>query len=192
MDPLFLSQSVYRDLLDVMSRPGSVRCLTADFRHIWPSGLLAVAATLLDQEVGFCVLGDSDDLGIGQAIEEVTGGRSVNIASADFIFAPNGDSGGSIRHAQRGSQEYPDLGATIVYQVERLEEDGEPGSITLRGPGIEDRATPLIIGLDPEELFLIQEINNEYPLGVDVILIDRENKVMALPRSLRMTSIKEA
>jgi alpha-D-ribose 1-methylphosphonate 5-triphosphate synthase subunit PhnH len=189
MDPLFLSQSVYRDLLNVISRPGSVRCLTADFRHIWPSGILAVAATLLDQEVGFCVLGDPR---LGGAIEELTGGRSVNIASADFIFAPNGDSGGLVRHAQRGSQEYPDLGATIVYQVERLEEDAEPGSITLRGPGIEDRATPLIIGLGPEELFFIQEINNEYPLGVDVFLIDRENKVMALPRSLRMTSIKEA
>jgi alpha-D-ribose 1-methylphosphonate 5-triphosphate synthase subunit PhnH len=195
MDPLFLSQSVSRDLLDVMSRPGSVRCLTADFRHVWPSGLLAVAATLLDQEVGFCVLDDSDDKddsGMRQAIEEVTGGRSVNLANADFIFVANGDSRGLIRHAQRGSQDYPDLGATIIYQIERLEEDAGHGGISLRGPGIEDRATPLIIGLGPEELALIQEMNNEYPLGVDVLLIDRENKVMALPRSLRITSEKEA
>jgi alpha-D-ribose 1-methylphosphonate 5-triphosphate synthase subunit PhnH len=189
MDPLFLSQSVYRDLLDVMSRPGSVRSLSADFGHIWPSGILAVAATLLDQEVGFCVLGDPRLRG---AIEEVTGGRSVNLEAADFIFAPNGDSGGLVRHARRGSQEYPDLGATIVYQVERLGEDAGHGAITLRGPGIEDRATPLIIGLGQGELSLIQEINNEYPLGVDLLLIDRENKVMALPRSLRITSVKEA
>lgn len=192
MDPLFLSQSVYRDLLEVMSRPGSVRSLTADFRHIWPSGLLAVATTLLDQEVGFCVLGDLGNSEIRKAIEEGTGGRSVNLETADFIFVANGDSAGRIRQAQRGSQEYPDLGATIVYQVERLEEDAGHGAISLRGPGIEDRATPLIIGLGPEELSLVQEINNEYPLGVDLLLIDRENKVMALPRSLRITSVTEA
>lgn len=189
MDQIFLSQSVYRHLLDVMSRPGSVRRLDADFCHIWPSGMLAVAATLLDQEVGFCVLGDSQ---LREAIEEVTGGRSVSLEIADFIFAPNGDSGGLVRHAQRGTQESPDLGATIVYQVERLEEDAGPGSISLSGPGIEDQATPLIVGLGQEELSLIQEINNEYPLGVDLLLIDRENKVMALPRSLRIASAKEA
>lgn len=189
MDPLFLSQSVYRALLDVMSRPGSVRSLTADLYHIWPSGMLAVAATLLDQEVGFCVLGDS---GLSQAIKEVTGGRCTPLETADFIFVTNGDSGGHIRHAKRGSQEYPDLGATIVYLVERLEGNAGHGAISLRGPGIEDRATPLIAGLGPQELSLVQEINYEYPLGIDLLLIDRENKIMALPRSLRITSAKEA
>ncbi len=183
MNSLFLTQSVYRDLLDVMSRPGSVSRLPGGLRRFWPNGLLALAATLLDQEASYCVL---DDPELAQALAALTGGKSEQLEAADFVFVPHGDSRGQIRRAKCGSQHYPDQGATVVYQVERLEADAGDETLVLRGPGIASEAKPLIVGLGSHELALVREINTAYPMGVDLLLVDRDDKVMALPRSLQI------
>lgn len=184
MDDLFVTQAVYRDLLVAMSRPGTVCNLRRDVIESGRDQLMALAITLLDREVSFFVL-DNDTL--SHDIETKTCSKIQNYNIADYIFIPSGNSYGKIREAKRGSLEYPDRGATIIYQVEQLSESAEKATLELRGPGIESAVSPEIKGLEREELLLLGEINIHYPLGIDVLLIDLDNKIMALPRSVKIT-----
>ena len=184
MEEYFITQSIYRDLLTVMSRPGTVRKLTEETSEISAHGLVAVAATLLDQEVTFTVLDDDE---LSTAVRQKTDARPVEVAEADFVFVVSGSSGGQIADAQRGTHMYPDTGATILYQVEHLAEQSSESTIDLTGPGIADVNSPLIQGLDIGDLELLGMINQDYPLGIDIILLDRDNRVMALPRSTQVT-----
>ena len=183
MKEYLITQSIYRDLLAVMSRPGTVRKLTEETSGISPHGLVAVAATLLDQEVTFAVLDDDE---LSAAVRRKTDARQVELPEADFVFVVSGSSGGQIADAQRGSHMYPDSGATILYQVEHLAEQSSESTVDLTGPGIADVNSPLIHGLDTGELELLGTINQDYPLGIDIILVDWDNRVMALPRSTQV------
>jgi len=180
MESLYQTQAIYRELLQCMSRPGTVQILPGSIRHLWGTGMEAIAATLLDNEVSFSVL---DDDRCAEKIEEISLGRRVQCDRADFLFIPAGDSQGQVCQAKRGEPEYPDMGATIIYQVEQLAASSSEKQITLTGPGIEEAMHPSIVGIPLQELAHLAEINSEYPLGVDVLLVDHDNRVMAIPRS---------
>ena len=184
MEEHLITQAIYRDLLAVMSRPGTVRKLTGDISEISPHGLVAVAATLMDQEVSFAVLDDDD---LSAALRQKTDARTVAVPEADFVFVVGGRSEGLIADAQRGTHMYPDSGATVLYLVEYLAEQSSESTVDLTGPGIADVNSPLIRGLDVDELELLGTINQDYPQGIDIILVDRDNRVMALPRSTQVT-----
>lgn len=183
MDSLYLTQAVYRELLECMSRPGTVRVLPDEIQHLWDSGLAAIAATLVDNEVQFCVL---DDDRTAERIEEVSHGKKAACDRADFIFVPDGDSCGMIRQAKRGLPEYPDMGATVIYQADLLVASSHKKDISMKGPGIKDEVYPVISGIPGNELAALNEINSEYPLGIDVFIVDRDNRVMAIPRSVKV------
>lgn len=183
MDSLFHTQAVYRVLLEVMSRPGTIQDLPKNISSCWSDGILAVAATLIDHEVGFCVYNDAK---LTSQIKDMTQGRPVPLEKADFIFLPAGRSEGAIHGAKPGLPEFPDLGATIVYQAEQLTNAQQDRGICLTGPGIEQSINVSIQGVPKEELLYFTEINSQYPLGIDILLIDRDNRVMALPRSVRI------
>lgn len=184
MEDLFITQSIYRDLLKVMSRPGTVSTMAETTRNLNSNGMVALAITLLDQEVSFCVI---DDELLDSEIEEITLCKRKNIHDADFIFVPQGSSGGKIKQAKRGTLEYPDQGATVIYQVNQLVDSSNDQIIILSGPGIESTAEPLIDGIPLEEFHHLKEINTQYPLGIDVIIIDSMHRIMAIPRSIQIS-----
>lgn len=75
----------------------------------------------------------------------------------------------------------------MIYLVEFLEAEAraESGAVC-RGPGIRDQIAPGIRGLGTREIFYLQEINREFPLGIDGIFLDRGNRLLCLPRSTRI------
>ncbi|MCL5423135.1 MAG: phosphonate C-P lyase system protein PhnH, partial [Nitrospirae bacterium] len=96
--------------------------------------------------------------------------------------------------------EYPDTGATVIYSINSLSlippippfvKGGMRGNlrITLKGPGINGEITPFIGGIKKDEFHYLKEINSEYPLGVDSIFIDAENRIMCIPRSTKIEVI---
>lgn len=167
-----------------MSHPGKVYRLD-DF-DIDP--LMVVIQTLIDQEVSFCVVGEDNSL--LQLIHERTKSPLAEIREADFIIVPEGSSYGDIYKAKRGTPEYPDHGATIIYKVEALggEENGK-ASVTLTGPGIETETRPVVKGLISGEFVDLADVNAEFPLGVDCIFVDNAYRVMCIPRSTRLKVI---
>lgn len=183
METLFVTQSIYRTLLDVMSRPGSVGTFVESAVVFDDDELLAVAATLLDQEVKHTVFGDEL---LADKIGEVTGSKPVPVERADYIFVAGRHGEGRIGEAQRGSLSYPDQGATVIYRVEHLREVAETPKLVLRGPGIDGERRPTIEGISIAELRLLSDINEGYPLGVDALFVDSSRRVMALPRSTQI------
>lgn len=179
------SQNVYRDLLMAMSRPGTVRKLMPEISLIWGSGLMAATATLIDQEVSFHVV---EDESLARSISHTTHGRVLPAEQADFILMPAGTSKGLIKRVRRGRAEYPDQGATLIYQVELLKEGRSDSYLQLTGPGIKETAQLTIEGVDLDDLLQLSAVNSQYPLGVDVLLTDRHNQVAAIPRSVAVAA----
>jgi alpha-D-ribose 1-methylphosphonate 5-triphosphate synthase subunit PhnH len=89
--------------------------------------------------------------------------------------------------AKTGDPEYPELSATLVLQVSELSE--EPMADCLRvvtsGPGVDGERGFSVAGLETSFLALLRRINEEFPLGLDLILTCGD-QVLSLPRSQRL------
>ncbi len=180
-----ITQKTFRTLLQAMSHPGRVYSLSQEFE----SGLFLVIQTLLDHEVTSNVFGHQEEEWEYRMIR-ATGSRTANIEDADFVIIPPGGSDGAILRAKRGSLEYPDTGTTVIYSVHPLSARDNGGvRVTLKGPGINGEITRFIGGIKKDEFHYLKEINSEYPLGVDSIFIDAENRIMCIPRSTKIEVI---
>lgn len=175
------SQRVFRALLRATSRPGEIVALpeTGD------GAIETVLLTLLDVEVTFCVPGPDRVLELEERLLGATGARIAPVEEANFALIPGGDSDGAMLGLRRGTLEAPEKGATAIYGVERLAEDG-PKILTLSGSGVSGSRTLSVEGLSAEELEAIRESRAYYPLGVDVYLVDEAGSLVGLPRSTRI------
>jgi alpha-D-ribose 1-methylphosphonate 5-triphosphate synthase subunit PhnH len=181
-------QRAFRALLQAMSHPGRTYPLFSESpSNIGPSceaGLMLVLRTLLDHEVRFSVA-DARAESLEKAIARLTGSRRATVADADFVIVPGGKSEGAILCARRGTLEYPDAGATVIYAVKSLEGGGGAAAV-LKGPGIRGEIDVAIVGTSPEELADIKEMTSDYPLGIDCVFVDEAGLVLCIPRSTRI------
>ncbi len=189
-----LTQNTYRTILQSMCHPGKLYqlpCASVNWQADLDTrpacgkadGLMSVLLTLLDNEVTFFLLGSGPDY-MEAEIFELTRSTVSDIVSADFIIIPDGRSGGELLKAKRGSLDYPDAGATVIYIIDSLGDRSNGKSrILLKGPGIKDGLEILVGGPVKDELLCIKEANAEFPLGIDCIFIDRSDKIMCIPRS---------
>jgi alpha-D-ribose 1-methylphosphonate 5-triphosphate synthase subunit PhnH len=170
---------MFRVILKGMSHPGMVCCLPVftDDGH----SAVALLGCLMDNEVSFAVI---DDRNLETVLACHTSSRQASSEDADYIIVRNGTTRGKLAGFKRGSLEYPDTGATVIYLVEALSEAKD--GIILSGPGVKGTASLQITGLDPDELQLLREVNSEFPLGVDAIFLDRSGKIACIPRSSRI------
>lgn len=182
-DSVFDSQRVFRCLLQAAASPGRLFALP-------PAGVEALeslALTLLDHEVTFRMAGEGMD-GAEERLSRMTGARTVTVSEADFVLISGGDSDGVISRLKRGTLERPEIGATAIYVVKELSNRG-PLTLRLEGPGISGERALGVEGLPAAEITAIQESRSDYPLGVDVYLVDAAERLAALPRSARMELI---
>ncbi|MFH0996477.1 MAG: phosphonate C-P lyase system protein PhnH [Pseudomonadota bacterium] len=144
------------------------------------SAVIEILGCLMDNEVSFAVIGDK---GMETVIARHTDSRPVSLEDADYIIVLNGTTRGKLAGFKRGSLEYPDTGATILYLVEAL---SEATGVVLSGPGVNGTVSLRITGLDPSELQLLRQVNSEFPLGVDAIFLDQSGQIACIPRSSRI------
>lgn len=180
-DPVFDSQRVFRCVLQATAHPGKLFALPPTGVASWE----ALALTLLDHEVTFCAVGVQMEE--AERISDLTGSRIVPTEEADFALIAGG-SGAGISDLNRGTLERPEMGATAIFAVGGL---SNSGTLTLRlsGPGIPDSRTLGVEGLSVEEAGGILETRQDYPLGVDVYLVDGAGQLAGLPRSTRLEII---
>jgi alpha-D-ribose 1-methylphosphonate 5-triphosphate synthase subunit PhnH len=113
----------------------------------------------------------------------------VPVDRADFLVVVGSDSRGGLTAARRGSHEYPEDGATVIYSLDGA---GVPSSdrfrVRLEGPGIAEAGgrVPDMRGVPVPELRALSEVNADYPLGVDAFFVRPSGEVMAIPRSTRI------
>jgi alpha-D-ribose 1-methylphosphonate 5-triphosphate synthase subunit PhnH len=186
-DEVFDAQQQFRLILDSMARPGKIGTMP-DMDILPPAGInkasAMVAFALLNTDVSFYAEGEGSEQ-VESYIAMNTTASPVSIIEADFVFINGLYEADIIFEAKTGTLSYPEESATFIIDVEKIGENPEDGelTLTLKGPGIETTKQVHINGLNPGILKAVREQNMEFPLGVDLVLTDKNNCILCIPRS---------
>ena len=140
-EPVHHAQSVFRMMMECLSRPGTIQSILPEIEPPKPMGAAAgaMALTLLDHDTPVWLTQGLAKSAAADWIAFHTGAPITREKSeARFAFAESGASFASFGLFALGSQEYPDRSTTIILEVAGL--DKGP-ALTLSGPGIRDSAT---------------------------------------------------
>ncbi len=177
-DAVHDSQRLFRLLLRAMSNPLQKVdvCAYTDKLYGADKAFLAIAFTLLDNELTFCSF---ENEMLDDSIQSLTLAEKASCAEADFIFAGNTSAlFYAIAHAKTGTAADPHKSATIIARIG----SDEDATLTMSGPGIDGTvslvADPLVI----DAVKLRDEMGFEYPQGIDLIFVDGRNHLFAIPR----------
>jgi alpha-D-ribose 1-methylphosphonate 5-triphosphate synthase subunit PhnH len=194
-DPVFDAQEHYRLLLDSMARPGKINIIPR-MQLTAPPALTEAAAlvgfALLNADVSFHVDGADADQATSYLLVN-TSARPVDAEEADFVFASGQASAALVDSMKKGTLPYPEEGATLVANVDTLAAEAQglgrkstqtgDLAITVKGPGVAGEKTFFVRALDAALLKALQLSNTEFPLGIDLILADRDGRLACIPRS---------
>ena len=185
-------QTVYRKLVTATSRPGTLVVLdrearTLDVQMECLSSTILLARTVLDPEVSFKVISKAEEA-VSRMINQLTYSKPVDLPEADFIFilhdASEEQMKEALNKAKVGNLLNPHESAMIILEVPDVTKGD---SMILSGPGIQDES---FLSLPNVSAWLAarNEKNMEFPLGIDLYFVDRQDRLMALPRT---TQIRE-
>jgi len=181
-DMVFDSQEVFRLILDASANPARAVELGKFAKKLYGSHAvcLAVAFTLLDNEVSFHVCGAQDLPG---EIKSYTLAAEVPIESADFVFVCcHHEIKNAVSAAKCGTLADPHKSATVI-----IKDSGEPVfPLTLSGPGINGRAEIFASQTMKDAIVLRDAQNYEYPQGIDFLFISGTGELTAIPRLTRI------
>ncbi len=180
------SQAMYRKLLSAMAQPGRIVSCEFDLdapAPLWPT-TAAAALTLLDFDTPLWLdpraaaqkaLGDYLRFHCGCPLVEASG-------NAAFALITDPAEMPALQVFAEGSDEYPDRSATLLIQVERLDDSR---GVILRGPGIESKQSFQAKGLPAGFWHQVQDNHAGFPKGVDMIFC-AQDRIAALPRSTQV------
>ncbi len=170
-------QKIFRELLYCMSLPGEIINLNQYLEK--SSALVGVLATLLDRSVTWS---DEDEL-VNKRDRSLFQASQVSSQTAQFVvknalhpplsaFIPN-----------LGELSNPEKGATLILQGESLGIGNK--LLELAGAGIKETRLVCLAGFHLQWFICRQQWVENFPLGVDLILVDR-SQIMALPRTTQI------
>ncbi len=201
---LHRAQRAFRSVLDAFARPGTVQSIElAPGNPARPAALDAAleAATRLfvDQAVTFCVADSETDATTAYLTSE-THARRAPLRDADFVVVPARADAQTAREAVaeacRGTLTSPEKGATVLMGCARLAavpEDGQVAEpavhvVALRGPGVERENR---FAVDRADWLRARDARgDEFPCGIEIVLVDPDGRVAAVPRSSRATLLR--
>ncbi len=178
-DPVRDSQACFRAVLDAMAQPGRLLTVPAamDPPPMLDTATAAVLLTLADADTPLWL--DKAASAARHWIAFHCGAPAATAGSAALALAL-----GPVRldTFPRGTDNAPELGATIILQVAAL---ARGVAYTLSGPGLASPAVLAVVGL-PDSFIAEWAANRAlFPRGVDLILC-AGNRVAALPRTVRI------
>jgi alpha-D-ribose 1-methylphosphonate 5-triphosphate synthase subunit PhnH len=185
-DFVFDCQEVFRKLLEAFSNPGRIVDISTNADRLNTSyrACLAVAATLIDNETAFCVIG-SDEL--ADLVQQFTYARSVALEESDFVFVTNKcecfQMDGILSSAPSGSMEEPHKSGIVLV---RMEEFSPAPGCALKGPGINGEIQAPLGPYAEAWLKARRAAAHEYPCGVDIAFITDEGQIVAAPRLVQL------
>ena len=188
LDPVHDIQRTFRMVMDATARPGTVVDLKPEAARIDLEGgvnlgLLLLGLMLLDAEATFHCWPERDDE-TEELLSQLTYARAGRPEKADFLFVAGACTSveDAFRRARLGTLIDPHLGATIVMEAAAVESGGP---LVLTGPGIDGTAR-IRVARSPEWIGLRAELNREFPLGVDLFMVDAGCRLVSLPRTTRI------
>ena len=181
-DMVFDSQKVFRLVLEAMSNPVQVVNINeyADKLYGDHPALLAVAMTLLDNEVSFNAC---DNHSLTDEIASLTLAKKESIKAADYIFISDLNYiEYAIEYAKCGTLADPHKSATAII----LNDGGSDCRVVLSGPGIDGKTDVSITQTVKGAVTMRDAQCYEYPQGIDFLFISGAGDLMAIPRLTRM------
>ncbi|MDC7218421.1 MAG: phosphonate C-P lyase system protein PhnH [Spirochaetales bacterium] len=186
-DAVHDTQKAFRLLTDCSAFPGK----TADLSELagkisldlpFSRGTALLSLTLMDGEVSFF----TENEGAAKRLSELTYSRKSPLDRAQYILTGTNDPAPYMDGADKGDLIDPHRGATIIMMVDSLAEGEE---YELKGPGIET-VKNVKIGSCHDWLTPLARANKEFPLGVELYLLDGDDRLMVLPRTTRIRRVK--
>lgn len=178
-------QNGYRKVLDSISRPGDYVNLKNESKSL-ESVLMFLAVMLLDGEVSFSLVGNHSEE-LSKKIIQFTYSKIDDYKEADYIFIREDVSDIEklkiIKDCKSGTLIDPQKSATLIIQVEDLKV-GE--RVSLKGPGIRG-SKEIVIPLSKAIINERRNKNIEFPLGVDLVIIDKKLDIISIPRTTEIT-----
>jgi alpha-D-ribose 1-methylphosphonate 5-triphosphate synthase subunit PhnH len=189
-DAVFDSQSIFKMLMDCMSRPGSRQTVGPDVAPPAPLNIAtgAILLTLCDTDTPVWLSAPlAKSVAASWLAFHAGAPATPEKAEARFALIEQGSGLSSLALFSQGTQEYPDRSTTVLLEVGSLD-DGR--DMVLSGPGIRDSATIKVSGLP--ETFQRSWAENRaiFPRGVDVILTCGRDFI-CLPRTARIQMMEE-
>ncbi|PRR84375.1 phosphonate C-P lyase system protein PhnH [Clostridium vincentii] len=192
LDSIHDLQGVYRKVLNAMARPGVIENINQEAEKVdieldCFKGTFLLMLMLLDGEVTFHIISENT-MNITSLVSQMTYAKIRPLDEADYIFVLSDANSKRLALAYRkskiGDLVNPNSSATIIAEFEEIKKGTQ---LELVGPGIKE-ANRISISESRAWIRARKEKNQEYPLGIDGIYIDKKGNVMCLPRT---TQIKE-
>lgn len=182
-----VQQTIFRQLLTCNSLPETIADLSIYLQG--SNALIGVLATLLDNTV---TLHDVDGL-LKNSDRRFLDSPDAPLSEARFIVADAAIAPVQDFNPNLGTLECPEFGATIVLQGKQVG-SGELNSgelnLHLAGSGIPSQAEKQnslsLMGFDKNWFVRRQEWVSNFPLGIDLILVDAA-RVTFIPRTTNVT-----
>lgn len=183
-DPIHDSQRLFRQILQAMSEPGTLRELQAPCPpqdSSIGSALWGALLTLCDLDTCLWIAPELDSQPLREALAFHTGCRiSDDATQVDFALVTPVTLERPPLFAI-GSDSYPDRSTTLLVALDQL---GKDGPWQLSGPGIETQHQ-LEVGSADALMTLLSHNRSHFPCGLDAILSCGE-RLAAIPRSTRI------
>lgn len=187
-----VAQRAFRQVLEAFARPGTIGQIDAFPKSGETTPVLGCFETavrlFVDQAVTFCAVGAaSHDVSCWLTVQ--THAKQAQAQEADFVLVPVASDAvhaEAIAQAKPGTLEEPEKGATVVLLVDSISAVPAKGltCLDLSGPGIEKTAELYVS--QAEWAHARAERADEYPCGIEVLLVDDDGNVAALPRTTRI------
>ena len=205
-------QRAFRNIMNALARPGRLGVVEAlrtggEEENPLPVYFEVVVKTLVDQAVTFAVSG-SKEVQATQWVTLNTHSHPTELEQADFILIPDVAHSFACRDAIlkafEGTLIAPEKGATVVIHCGLLAGDPIPGAaddlgvldpdkkayrVVVSGPGVKDTHTFFVDRNDWIEAR--RDRGDEYPCGIDLILVDVEGHVVGIPRTTKIVSVEK-
>lgn len=198
---LHRAQRAFRSVLDAFAHPGALctieRAADNPVRPAALDGALeSVVRLFVDQAVTFSVVDAEPDATAAYLTGE-THAMRFPVREADFVVVPARADvqlvAEAVLEACRGTLVAPEKGATVLMGCARLATPeqaaagGEPALhvVEVRGPGVADVNR---FAVDRVEWARARAArHDEFPCGVEIVLVDGEGNLVAVPRSSQVT-----
>lgn len=183
-------QKAYRKVIQCYSQPGKILSLKEDCEAMpydtsLNKGVLIFALMVLDREVSYTVVSE-EKRGHYQCLSQLTYAQ-IDEKEGDYLFLLKDGTCQDVKEAlaksKIGNLIDPQKSATVIIEVDTLE---NRANYSLSGPGIH-LTNEVYLPLEEELIALREDKNKEFPLGVDLLLIDQAFNVMALPRTTKIS-----
>lgn len=184
-------QKAYRKLLTCISEPGVIKNIDEESKKIhmdikFFNSTLVLMFMLLDSEVSFKIISKNENE-VSSIVRQLTYSKPECIEKADFIFILEDADIIMLKEAlacaKPGNLINPHRSATVIVETSKISNEKK---FLLKGPGIKDK-NYMDLQLNGVWLDSLHNKNVEFPMGIDMIFVDRYSNIICLPRTTEVT-----